>query len=33
MLERAFQERIDAGTIKTDKSAKELVRLHYRKLK
>jgi NitT/TauT family transport system substrate-binding protein len=31
-LERSFQERIDLGHIKTDKSAKELVRLHYRKL-
>jgi len=30
-LERAFKERIDAGLIKTDKSASELVRLHYRK--
>ena len=32
MLEQAFQERIDAGAIKTDKTAKELVRLHYRKI-
>ena len=32
MLERAFQERIDAGAIETGKTAKELVRLHYRRL-
>ncbi len=31
-LERSFQERIDLGQIKTDKTAKELVRLHYRKV-
>ncbi len=31
-LERSFQDRIDLGQIKTDKTAKELVRLHYRKL-
>jgi NitT/TauT family transport system substrate-binding protein len=31
-LERSFQERIDAGVIKTDKTAQELVRLHYRKI-
>jgi hypothetical protein len=30
-LERAFKDRIDAGLIKTDRSAAELVRLHYRK--
>ena len=32
MLERAFQERIDAGLIPKGKTAKELVRLHYRKI-
>ena len=32
MLERAFQDRIDTGAIKTDKTAKELVRRHYRRL-
>jgi NitT/TauT family transport system substrate-binding protein len=32
MLERMFQERIDSGLIKTNKTAKELVRLHYRKI-
>jgi ABC-type nitrate/sulfonate/bicarbonate transport system substrate-binding protein len=31
-LERSFQDRIDLGHIKTDKTAKELVRLHYRKI-
>jgi sulfonate transport system substrate-binding protein len=31
-LERSFQERIDLGHIKTDKTAKELVRLHYRRI-
>ena len=31
-LERSFKERIDSGTIKTDKTPKELVRLHYRKI-
>jgi NitT/TauT family transport system substrate-binding protein len=29
-LERSFQERIDAGAIRTTKSAKELVRIYYR---
>lgn len=32
MLERAFQQRIDAGAIKPGQTAKELVRHHYRKL-
>jgi ABC-type nitrate/sulfonate/bicarbonate transport system substrate-binding protein len=32
MLECAFQERIDAGLIPAGKTAKELVRLHYRKI-
>ena len=32
MLERAFQARIDAGLIPAGKTAKELVRLHYRKI-
>jgi NitT/TauT family transport system substrate-binding protein len=32
MLERAFQDRIDAGAIPPGSTAKELVRLHYRKL-
>jgi ABC-type nitrate/sulfonate/bicarbonate transport system substrate-binding protein len=32
MLERAFQERIEAGAIKTDKTPQELVRLHYRRI-
>ena len=32
MLERAFKERMDAGVIKTDKTPKELVRLHYRRI-
>jgi NitT/TauT family transport system substrate-binding protein len=31
-LERSFQERIKAGWIKTNKTPKELVKLHYRKL-
>jgi len=31
-LERAFQDRINTGAIKTNKTAKELVRLHYRKI-
>lgn len=31
-LERSFKDRIDSGTIQTDKSPKELVRLHYRKI-
>src|SRR5712691_12756687 len=31
-LERSFKERIDAGTIKTDKNPKDLVRLHYRRM-
>lgn len=31
-LERAFQDRINSGAIKTAKTAKELVRLHYRKI-
>jgi len=31
-LERSFQDRIDLGHIKTDKTAKELVRLHYRRI-
>ena len=31
-LERAFQARMDLGHIKTDRTAKELVRLHYRKI-
>ena len=31
-LERSFQDRIDLGHIKTDKTARELVRLHYRKI-
>jgi NitT/TauT family transport system substrate-binding protein len=31
-LERSFQERIEMGAIRTDKSAKELVRLHYRRI-
>src|SRR5262245_7087835 len=30
-VERAFKDRIEAGCIKTDKSASELVRLHLRK--
>ncbi|HEU4369942.1 MAG TPA: ABC transporter substrate-binding protein [Methylomirabilota bacterium] len=30
-LERAFKDRIEAGLIKTGKSAADLVRLHYRK--
>lgn len=32
MLERAFKDRIDSGAIKTDKTPKELVRLHYRRI-
>jgi hypothetical protein len=32
MLERAFQDRIDSGAIQTTVPAKELVRLHYRKI-
>ncbi len=32
LLERSFQDRINSGAIKTDKTAKELVRLHYRKI-
>lgn len=32
MLEKSFQDRIAAGLIKTDKTAKELVRLHYRRI-
>ena len=32
MLEQAFKEQIDSRTITTDKSPKELVRLHYRKI-
>ena len=32
MLEQAFQKRIDSGAIQTDKTAKELVRLHYRRI-
>ena len=32
MLERAFKERMEAGVIKTDKTPKELVRLHYRRI-
>jgi len=28
----AVQERIDMGAIKTTKTAKELVRLHYRRI-
>lgn len=31
-LERAFQKEMEMGRIKTDKTAKELVRLHYRKI-
>ena len=31
-LERSFKERIDSGAIQTDKTPKELVRLHYRKI-
>lgn len=31
-LERAFNDRIASGAIQTDKTAKELVRLHYRKI-
>jgi len=31
-LERSFKERIDAGTSKTDKNPKDLVRLHYRRI-
>jgi len=31
-LERSIQDRIASGAIKTDKTAKELVRLHYRKI-
>jgi hypothetical protein len=31
-LERSFQDRIDMGAIQTNKTAKELVRLHYRKI-
>jgi sulfonate transport system substrate-binding protein len=31
-LERSFQDRIDLGHIKTDRTAKELVRLHYRRI-
>jgi len=31
-LERSFQDRIDLGHIKSDKTAKELVRLHYRQI-
>ena len=30
MLERSFKERIEAGVIQTNKTPKELVRLHYR---
>ncbi|MBI2468158.1 MAG: ABC transporter substrate-binding protein [Candidatus Rokubacteria bacterium] len=32
VLERAFQDRINSGAIQTTKTAKELVRLHYRKI-
>src|SRR6266851_5050111 len=32
MLERAFKDQMEAGVIKTDKTAKELVRLHYRQI-
>jgi NitT/TauT family transport system substrate-binding protein len=32
VLKRSFQDRIDSGDIKTNKTAKELVRLHYRKI-
>jgi sulfonate transport system substrate-binding protein len=32
MLERAFQDRIDSGAIQTTVPAKELVRLHYRRI-
>ncbi len=32
MLERAFKERMDAGVIKTEKTPKELVRVHYRRI-
>ena len=32
MLERAFQAGMDSGLIRTSKTAKELVRLHYRKI-
>lgn len=32
-LERSFADRIAAGTIQTDKSPKELVRLYYRQIK
>ena len=31
LLERSFKARIDAGVIQTNKTPKELVRLHYRK--
>lgn len=32
LLERSFKERIDMGSIKTDKTPQELVRLHYRRI-
>jgi NitT/TauT family transport system substrate-binding protein len=32
MLERAFKDQMEAGVIKTDKTVKELVRLHYRQI-
>jgi NitT/TauT family transport system substrate-binding protein len=32
MLERSFREQIEAGAIKTDKTPKELVQLHYRRI-
>lgn len=32
VLERSFQDRINSGAIQTTKTAKELVRLHYRKI-
>ena len=32
MLERAFKERMEAGVITTEKTPKELVRLHYRRI-
>jgi hypothetical protein len=31
-LERSFADRVASGTIKTDKSPKELVRLYYRRI-
>ena len=31
-LERSFRERIESGAIRTDKTAEDLVRLHYRRI-